>query len=155
MRLLVVSDSHGHTDRLLAAAKAANADAIVHLGDHARDAAVLAPFAPVYTVQGNCDFCTAPEELLLTLEGKKIFITHGHRYHVKSDMVLLEQAARDKGAQAVLYGHTHIADYCFHNRMLLLNPGAIAGCRDTRKATYAILEWTADSQIYMTMSEVL
>ena len=91
MRVIVCSDSHGSFEPLQRAAKMFEADLVIHLGDHASDAARLSREIeiPVEYVRGNCDATGAPEEKLLNLEGKKILITHGHRYHVKSGITEL------------------------------------------------------------------
>lgn len=154
MRILVFSDSHGHTTRLRAAAKSVQADAIIHLGDHAKDAEILQDIAPLYVVQGNCDFTSAPIEQVIELGGKRLFITHGHRYYVKSELDTLYRAADKAGAHVALYGHTHLPGYEYRGRMLLLNPGAIIGSRDSHKSTFAVLEWQPGGEIYMQMTEI-
>ena len=117
MRVIVCSDSHGSFEPLQRAAKMFEADLVIHLGDHASDAARLSREIeiPVEYVRGNCDATGAPEEKLLNLEGKKILITHGHRYHVKSGITELALRMRELDADAALYGHTHIPGYMFHN----------------------------------------
>jgi len=77
-------------------------------------------------VRGNCDRDAADvqEEALLEWEGVQILATHGHRYHVKSDLLTLRYAALEKGVQVVAFGHTHIP-YCEESDGLwMLNPGA-------------------------------
>lgn len=156
MRLIVCSDSHGHFEDLRRAATAFPADLIIHLGDNASDAARLAECmdTPVEYVRGNCDMGGAPEEKVLELEDKKILITHGHRYHVKSGVGLLSLRMRELGADAAFYGHTHLPGYLFHNGGLLLNPGAICGNRTNGKAGYAVVEWKPGGQFYVQMTEL-
>ena len=50
-------------------------------------------------------------------------MTHGHRQRVKSSLYELLLQARNYGAQAVLYGHTHIPDCWFEDGLWILNPG--------------------------------
>jgi len=88
-------------------------DAVIFLGDGLRDIeyAELDGIS-AYCVRGNCDstvFSTAfaPDEHIITLGSKKIFITHGHRYGVKGLLSPLINRARELGADVALFGHTH------------------------------------------------
>lgn len=103
-------------------------DAVIHLGDGERDVMLLReqfPDLPLHTVCGNCDFhMAASETKLLECSGVKLFLTHGHRFAVKSTRAkLLEEAAR-RGACVALYGHTHIAQLVQTDSFTLLNPGS-------------------------------
>ena len=120
---------------MLAAVRQERPDALVHLGDHANDARVLAeeyPLLPLVTVKGNCDLATdAPEQARMNWDGPVIFAVHGHRYHVKSGLLSLRYAALEQGAHIVLFGHTH-CPYCeYRDGLWLLNPGACGGVRPT------------------------
>ncbi len=156
MRVIVLSDSHGNMQAVRQAVKRFPCDLVIHLGDHARDALRLAGeiTTPVEYVKGNCDTGDIPEEKLLTLEGKKLLITHGHRYHVKSGPWELGLRMKELGADAALYGHTHEPGYEFYDRGFLLNPGALCGNRTNGKQGFAYLEWKAGGQIYMQLMEI-
>ena len=54
-----------------------------------------------------------------------LYMTHGHRHNVKMGLYSLLREARNMNAQAVLYGHTHVAD-CHREEdgLWVLNPGA-------------------------------
>ena len=157
MRVIVLSDSHGRFDLLKRAAQQYPADLVIHLGDHAADAVRLQKeiATPVEYVRGNCDAFGPPEEKLIQVGGKKLLITHGHRYHVKSGVGELSLRMKELGAHAALYGHTHIPGYMFHNGGLLLCPGAICGNRTNRESGFAVLEWNVGGQIYVQMTELL
>lgn len=82
-----------------------------------------------HQVPGNCDryrcFPWQPETLCYGIGGVKLYMTHGHRFAVKSGTNLLLQAARENNVQAVLYGHTHIAQCdLLDDGMWVLNPGS-------------------------------
>lgn len=137
MRILVLSDSHGNSARMRALYRDGNWNAVIFLGDGSRDADELADITggiPVYRVKGNCDMfmCDAPEIQYIFLGGKKIMLTHGHLYSVKSGLMRLSLAAREQGADAVLFGHTHNQFIDESENLLILNPGSIAaGCYAT------------------------
>ncbi len=124
----VFSDTHGCTAPMIAAARECRPDVLIHLGDHDRDARLLAealPELPLYTVCGNCDLCPiAPERALVTLGPVRAFLTHGHLYGVSPwHMDPLVYAAQEQGAQLALFGHTHQAVYDQLGGVTLLNPG--------------------------------
>ena len=63
---------------------------------------------PVHMVRGNNDFFSdLPGEEEFMVEGYHIFTTHGHGYYVSMGETRLKQEARGRGADIVMYGHTH------------------------------------------------
>lgn len=156
MRVIVCSDSHGRTDLLQKAVNTYPADMLIHLGDHCSDVKALSLPAGmrVESVRGNCDCGGAESEKVLELEGKRILLTHGHRYNVKSSLHPLCARMDALGVHLALYGHTHIAGYEFFGRGIVLNPGAVCGNRIGGKSTFAYLEWKRDTQIYIQMAEI-
>ena len=94
------------------------------------------PDIPLEAVCGNCDFDRETEEKVILVENKRIFLCHGHRYHVKSGYLNLQYAAREKEADLVLFGHTHRIFYEQHNGLSMLNPGSIGEPRYPGKPSY-------------------
>lgn len=132
MRILILSDSHGDVESMKAAVERTQPQQILHLGDCWRDGAALKrafPLLPLAQVPGNCDAydltAQGPSELTLTLEGHRVFLCHGHRYHVKSGLLALSYAAREAGAELCLFGHTHAPYLESCDGLTLLNPGSI------------------------------
>lgn len=131
MRILVLSDSHAGLSFMRQCMKSVKPDCVIHLGDFYEDGRVLweeNPGLPFYQVPGNCDRYRCPEGLhesmCLTIGGVWVFMTHGHRQHVKSGLGELLAQARVSGAQVVLYGHTHRADCRCQDGLWILNPGS-------------------------------
>ncbi len=143
MKLLVFSDSHGSIEAMRRIALREAPDRIVHLGDYAADALALArelPGIPISFVPGNCDGPTRfAHTLVETYEGVTLFMTHGHRYGVKRDLLHLSLAAREAGAALALFGHTHVPLLEREGALVLLNPGV---CQDRGAAPYAAVELT-------------
>ncbi len=156
MRVIVCSDSHGRSDLLQKAVNTFAADVLIHLGDHFSDVynITLPQGMRVECVRGNCDRGGAEEEKVIELEGKKLFLTHGHRYSVKSSLLPLCARMDALGAHIALYGHTHIPGYEFFGRGVILNPGALQGNRTNRRPGFAYLEWKRGGESYIQMSEV-
>ena len=121
------SDSHRALGTMYDAIERLRPDAVLHLGDHLEDAESMeSVFSGVdfYHVPGNCDFFTsAPPSLTISLDGVRIFLTHGHLFGVKSGLTRLTLEARRVGAQLALFGHTHEAYYGEAGGVQLLNPG--------------------------------
>lgn len=144
MKVLVISDTHGNVDRALSAHTLSEpVDAVIHLGDGSADADLLRFVldVPVVSVAGNCDPCSdAPRELLWECEGKRILLTHGDTYQVKSGQGRLLLRSIELKAEAVLFGHTHQAFCEVYSGVLLLNPGALAN--HVSRRSYAVLTIT-------------
>ena len=120
----VFSDTHGRSALLPGHAERLGASAVIHLGDHARDAANIA--LPKYLVRGNCDAASDyPSELLLEIGQTRVFLAHGHHYGVRHDPKRLIEKARSLGACFALYGHTHIADIYNDGGVIAANPGSL------------------------------
>ena len=133
--ILVLSDSHGATSRLMDIAqiwKEGRFSAMVHLGDVIGDAQRLEDFTghAVLSVSGNCDyFSPTPRELTAKLFSVDFYLTHGDRYGVKSGLSRLSYRAEELGCKVALFGHTHRAFAGYVGRTLLVNPGALKdGC---------------------------
>ncbi len=129
IKVLVVSDSHGDVENMARAVELTQPRMVLHLGDGWRDAEVLMgrfPELPLERVPGNCDYRgrDAAERLLL-IGGKRIMICHGHTLGVKTDLAMLLRTAVERGADAVLFGHTHQPFVDIRRGIVMLNPGSI------------------------------
>ncbi len=130
-RILVLSDSHSGMSFMRHCVDTLKPDAIIHLGDYYEDAAELQEeyrHIPVHAVAGNCDRWRTPpsvrEILIDRILGVDLYLTHGHRHGVKMTTAALVSDARKARVQAVLYGHTHMADCHQEGGLWVLNPGA-------------------------------
>ena len=109
MNILVVSDTHGRADRLRELSERVRPDMLLFLGDGLRDLYVLPESLDVLAVRGNCDWSDrdTPDERVVRIGKYTVFMTHGHRYGVKSSLEAAVAAAIAAGADVLLYGHTH------------------------------------------------
>lgn len=146
MKIIVISDTHGDTDNAEEVLKQnSDVDLIIHLGDYFRDAQKISanyPHIPIEYIYGNSDFMIGdvPSEKFLECEGKKIFITHGHRYSVKWDYEKLHKKAQETGVDLLLFGHTHVADLVEAGSYKIVNPGSLSDSRGDASESYAIIE---------------
>ncbi len=146
MKILVISDTHGDTGKAgEAIRKNRDTDLVIHLGDYFRDAVKLSgmfPEIPFEYIYGNCDFMTngVPADKLLEVGGKRIFITHGHRYSAKWGYENLFRKAEEQKADILLFGHTHVPDIVGRDGYIILNPGSTSEPRGNSDESYAIVE---------------
>ena len=140
MTLLVLSDSHGNVDNMARAVELTQPRHILHLGDCLRDAQALHerfPDLPMDTVPGNCDWGSFDQpERLLEFEGVRVLMMHGHTRNVKSSPLAAQYAAREWGADVLLFGHTHRPLVDYDGTLYTMNPGAIG---DFRRPTYGVV----------------
>lgn len=141
VRILVVSDSHGQAERLQQIVERVDADHVIHCGDFCTEKSQL-PKRPLTVVQGNCDFEQLENEQIWETNQVRFYITHGHRYGVKSSVLSLVDRAKEVGAQIACFGHSHLP-YCQQfDGILLVNPGSIAVPRGGMPTTYACIHLT-------------
>lgn len=130
MKLLVFSDSHRSLRSMRDAVETENPDYVIHLGDLEEDARLLGqeyPRLAIAGVPGNCDgFVFSPLQKLLTYDGVRILMSHGHIWHVKGGYGAAIAAARKCEAHILLFGHTHVP-YCeqLEDGLWAMNPGSV------------------------------
>jgi uncharacterized protein len=144
MKILVFSDSHGSLIEMKSVIeREKDIDMIFHLGDYAWDLDYvkdhMAFKIPIKKVRGNCDFGSGvPKELFFDVCGVKILMTHGNKLGVKQNLSKINYYAREKGADIVMYGHTHMPLLRNMGDLYILNPGSIGEPR-TKGRTYAVV----------------
>lgn len=145
-KILVISDTHRNASNLEKVMKIEKqVDVVFHLGDIEGASTYIKQVtqAPLYAVRGNCDFGSPlPAERIETIEGHTFFLTHGHKYDVDYDLRELTEVAKACGAEAALFGHTHVPCYQkTEDGLYLLNPGSLSRPRQSPpKAAYMVIE---------------
>ena len=152
MRVLVISDTHGYhknLDRVLELERPYQQ--VIHLGDLEGDEDYLEAAAgcPVEAVRGNNDyFSPLPQEQIIEIAGKRIFMTHGHYYYVALNEERLKEEARERGADIVMYGHTHKPALTREDDLITLNPGSVSYPRQQgRRPSYMIMELKSEGEV--------
>ncbi|ULT55876.1 metallophosphoesterase [Neobacillus drentensis] len=145
-KVLIVSDSHGLTKELniIRERHLHEVDVMIHCGDSElmpTDKAI----SGYLTVMGNCDFgAEYPLETTCEVAGRKFFITHGHRYSVKSTLMTLKYKAEEYHADIVCFGHSHVLGAEVVGGILFINPGSIRLPRERFEKTYVMLDLQTD-----------
>ena len=159
MTVLVLSDTHGRRGRIEDVLSLhSRYDYLLFLGDGLRDIeGVSVTVNGLCAVRGNCDvfslgaLCDEPTERVLCLDGVKILMMHGHTHSVKSGMERAAAYAYSRGADILLYGHTHVEDNTYfpegshiggvvtERPMYVFNPGSLGEPR-YGKPSYGVME---------------
>ena len=130
-RILLFSDSHGRTENIKnTLGQTPCIDYVLFLGDCLRDIYPVEQANPRITfhcVPGNNDFgLSVPGEKIIEIDGIRIFMTHGHQYHVKGTNDRISYRTGELQCQIGLFGHTHRAAKLQEAGILLINPGSIS-----------------------------
>lgn len=159
MKILIVSDthkSHRNLEKVLGENK--DIDMLIHLGDveGAEDYIEALADCPVHIVSGNNDFFSdLPAEEEFMIGGHHVFITHGHYYGIVMGVERLAREARERGADIVMYGHTHRPFFKEEKGLVVLNPGSIAYPRQLeRRASYMLMEVDEEDKVHYELKYV-
>lgn len=152
MKVLIVSDTHGSLKYLKkAVSKTGQFAYLIHCGDAEGQEEEIEEIAgvPCTFVRGNNDWDadTAREEIV-TLNGVRIFITHGHLYGIGGGLSMLEEEARAENCRIAVCGHTHRPFIEEGEELTILNPGSLTYPRqEGRQPSYIVLELTDKGDI--------
>ena len=150
-KILIVSDSHGKEENLRKAVAnmAGTMDGMIHLGDSLCSPERMEEIAgcPVEMVRGNCDgsLYGLPGSKLIEIGPYKAFLTHGHQFGGAWGVESMKEAARENGAQIVMFGHTHEPMIEPYGDVAVINPGSISQPRqEGHRPTYVVMNIEED-----------
>ena len=161
MKLMIASDIHGSAKwcaAMLDAWRREKPDRLALLGDllyHGprndlpeeyapkRVIAMLNPVASeLLCVRGNCeaevdqmvlDFPVMADYAALLLEGRMVYLTHGHVYNADNPPPL-------KPGDALFFGHTHVPGFWRRGGIASANPGSVSIPKADSPHSYCVLE---------------
>lgn len=151
MKILVFSDSHGESALMsnIISAMREEIDMVIFAGDCVSDFTdfqYIFPDKVFYCVKGNCDYGNhEPAERLIDAGEKKIFLTHGHMYGVKSGHMRIMEEAHRHGADICLYGHSHEPAIYIEQEVYFMCPGSISEPRRVYYPTYGLIDIVNDA----------
>ena len=155
MKVVIVSDTHGshrNLEKVLEEEKPM--DMLIHLGDveGGEDYITALADCPTHIVRGNNDFFSdLPGEEEFMMGGYHMFISHGHYYYVSMGEERLKEEARARGADIVMYGHTHKPTLTREEDLITLNPGSLCYPRQPgRKPSYMIMQIDSNGKLEIT-----
>lgn len=152
MKILVISDSHGDLKKMQMIFTIEKPEFVIFAGDYTKDCEELSYIeetARYIIVKGNCDISdyTNPTEIETQINGKKIFVTHGHLYGVKRTYSTLLKKGEEVKADICICGHTHSPFLELVDKMYLINPGAVIDGK------YGVIE-IVEAKIYCKLKEL-
>lgn len=159
MKILIVSDTHRYNENYLRVLeRVAPIDMVIHCGDIEGSEYAIAQSAgcPVQMVQGNNDFFSdLPREKEFQLGKYKVWLTHGHTYGVTVGNNYIKAEAKDRGADIVMYGHSHKPVVDMGDGIIAVNPGSLTYPRqDGRKPSFIIMELDKNGEAHFTINYV-
>ena len=159
MKILVVSDTHGHEANLKKVIeKVGPVDTFIHLGDIEGHEDYIEALAgcPVHMVSGNNDFFSdLPREEEFQIGRYHIMITHGHYYGVSVGTDRLKEEALSRNIDIVMSGHTHRPEIDIDAKVTVLNPGSLSYPRQWgRKPSYLIMEIDREGEAHYTINYI-
>lgn len=123
----------------------------IHLGDveGGEDYLEAVVECEKHIIRGNNDFFTElPREEEFEIGPYHAFITHGHYYYVSMGMGTIIEEGRSRGADLVMFGHTHRPFFLQKDGMTILNPGSLSFPRqEGRRGSYMIMEVDGDGKL--------
>ena len=154
MNFLVVSDTHGHLEKVYdmydklseMTLDGKPIDKIIHCGDYMRDGASIGDYLalPAISVTGNCDGGRERDYKVTEACGHRILVTHGHMEGVDYDPARLCYLAEENDCDIACFGHTHVPVFQKEGEIWLLNPGSLTFPRDGTEGSCALLNVTED-----------
>lgn len=161
MKLMFASDIHGAADcceKMLKRFDEERAEKLFLLGDilyHGPRNDLPADYAPkkviamlnerknqLLCVRGNCDtevdqmvleFPIMAEYALLYLDGRTVFLTHGHKFNTDNPPLL-------NNGDVLLHGHTHVQTIDESRNYTYINPGSVSLPKNGMPQSYLIYE---------------
>lgn len=144
MKVLIVSDTHKKNENYFRVVEKLKPDMVIHCGDAEGSEYALTQAAdcPVEIVLGNNDFFSdLPRERMLDIGSYKVWVVHGHNYYVSMGNERLKREAAARGADIVMYGHTHKPVVDRDKSVTAVNPGSLSYPRqDGHRPSYIIME---------------
>lgn len=128
MKILVVSDTHGRINNVVNYIEEEKPDMIFHLGDYVQDALEIGKKfnIPTKVVRGNGDYMEKDfkYEEIVKVRGKRILLTHGHKYNINHSVDRLLYRGRELEVDYILFGHTHVPIITRFKNITMMNPGS-------------------------------
>ena len=146
MRILVFSDTHGRTERMLDVIRETPHDMVVHLGDCVADARRIEAEFPdenLRYVAGNDLYdvmSRTPTRALFAAGRIAVMAVHGHDYSVRATMSKLYETAKSLSVALVLYGHTHVPRVDTHDGVTMFSPGSCSLDRSRTGNSWGLVE---------------
>ncbi len=104
-------------------------DLVIYAGDLTGDEVLswLDTLGSIVVVKGNMDYLPLPEKKLIDVGEFKALVIHGHQVWPRGNLEMLNEIAKESGAEVVIHGHTHYPIITRKDGIIHLNPGSVTG----------------------------
>lgn len=147
---MIVSDTHKMNDNYFQVLECRKPDLVIHCGDAEGSEYALTEAAdcPVHIVLGNNDFFSClPRELMLDIGSYRVWVVHGHNYYVSMGNENIRREAAARGADIVMYGHTHKPAVDREGDVIAVNPGSLSYPRqEGRRPSYIVMTLDGEAE---------
>ena len=150
MKIVIFSDTHGRQDLMKQIIeKEKPFEVMVHAGDMEDQVGGVLGYTDyqIRIVAGNCDYGLGySRELFFDLDRYHVLLIHGNmcgsiHYNPAQSIESLKNYARNKGADILIFGHTHVPKIERDGELLCINPGSLSLPRqENHKPSYAVLK---------------
>ena len=156
MKILIVSDTHRQNNNYLKAVQRVSpVDMVVHCGDVEGSEYIISEAAgcPVVMVAGNNDFFSnLPREKEFRIGNYQIWLTHGHNDYVSMGNETIKKEAEARGADIVMYGHTHKPVIDFGDNVIAVNPGSLTYPRqEGKRPSYIVMDLDREGEAHFSV----
>lgn len=135
MKILLVSDSHGHNEILKNLVRQyPNMNFYFHAGDSQSSPYEIAPFI---SVKGNCDY---DEDFM---DHIKINTPYGNLYMTHKPLIN-PNIIKENDIKILINGHTHVPQIKKVEDLYILNPGSVVYPRLDNSPSYMIIDIEKD-----------
>lgn len=157
MKVLIVSDTHHHNENYLRVLERVSpVDMVIHCGDIEGSEYLIADSAgcPVQMVMGNNDFLSdLPREKEFQIGKYKVWLTHGHNYYVSMGNEIIKKEAKSRGADIVMYGHSHRPVVDIEGDIIAVNPGSLTYPRQSgKRPSFIIMDLDRKGDAHFTIN---
>lgn len=137
-KIVVMSDSHGAIMAMnMVKEREVDGDYYIHCGDSEASKEEMDGWI---TVRGNNDWLSDfPDEVILEVEGVRIYVCHGHRFGYFDREAMMLSTLAEKHCQILLSGHTHVPACIEKHGYYMVNPGSTTLPRMKSQKGYCVI----------------
>lgn len=147
MKVLIVSDVHGHIDALQTILdRHHDVDACLSSGDQELPQSWLDKNT-IQAVYGNAYQDSGQAMIQTVFNDWRVVMVHGHQHQLhRGDHGLAHLMAQTQ-ADIIVHGHTHVLRLTQTGKGYLLNPGAVSHSRSSFPSSYVMIDFVKEAAI--------
>ena len=142
MKVLIVSDVHGHIEKLhTIVTRHPTVETVLSAGDQEISQSWLDQHN-IQAVYGNAYQDSGQSTVHKEFNTWRVVMVHGHEHQVHRGDHGLARLMAETQADIVIHGHTHVLRLTQTEKGYLLNPGAVSHSRSAFPSSYVLADFT-------------